>query len=461
MSVEQLRYFFSYTRSDSEFVLRLAEELRAVGVNLWLDQLDILGGQHWDRTIEKALKRCQGMVAVLSPEAVVSTNVMDEVSYALDEGKLVVPVLVRSCDIPFRLRRVQYIDFTDDYATGFSELLRALGIGQAIRPPESAAVREPAVQKPPLPGQPAPAPDALDLPEPTGLETEKAAGETRTPWVLAAICFVALIAVISIGVWLGFKGPPKPDVKTNAMGMKMVYIPAGSFSMGSGVSAAQLGREYNTDARNFEDEVPQHEVKISEGFWMGQTEVTQGQYEAVMNARPWSGKGNVQENPDNPAVYVSWDDATEFCRKLSLREGKTYRLPTEAEWEYACRAGTKTRFSFGDSRRLLEDYAWYAGNTYKVDEKYAHPVGQKKPNPWGLYDMHGNVFELCSDYYDSEYYSSSPSVDPNGPSSGTYRSVRSSSWGPYESTLRCSSRSGSDPADSSDHVGFRVVCSEL
>lgn len=202
MSLEEFKYFFSYTRDDSEFVLKLAKELRAVGANLWLDQLDILGGQHWDRTVEKALKSCKGMIAVLSPESVASDNVMDEVSYALDEGNLVVPVLIRSCDIPYRLRRVQYIDFTADYDTGFSQLLRALGIEQPVQPLESTATQEPVVQEPSLPKQSGSTPDALDHPKPTGLETEKAGSKSRMAKVLGAICIVTLITIVSIGVFL-------------------------------------------------------------------------------------------------------------------------------------------------------------------------------------------------------------------------------------------------------------------
>src|SRR5262245_46531498 len=113
--MEDVRYFFSYAREDATFVLRVATELRAAGANLWLDPLDILAGQRWDRAIEDALKSCQGMIAVLSPESIASNNVMDEVSYALEESKLVVPILLRPCVIPFRLRRVQYTDFTASY----------------------------------------------------------------------------------------------------------------------------------------------------------------------------------------------------------------------------------------------------------------------------------------------------------------------------------------------------------
>ena len=226
--------------------------------------------------------------------------------------------------------------------------------------------------------------------------------------------------------------------------------------MGSSDSVAQLAGQYDKKEKDFADEFPQHEVRISKDFRMGQTEVTQGQYMSVMNAQPWSGKAYVQEDANNPAVYVSWDEAVEFCRRLSQQEGKTYRLPTEAEWEYACRAGTTTRFSFGDSDSLLGDYAWFDGNADKVGQDYAHPVGQKKSNPWGLYDMHGNVFEWCSDYYDEQYYSNTPSIDPNGPLSSTSRSLRGGSWDNDVSYLRCSYRSDYR-VNRGLLVGFRVV----
>jgi hypothetical protein len=194
MSLEELKYFFSYARNDSEFVLKLAKELRAVGANLWLDQLDILGGQHWDSTVEKALKSCKGMIAVLSPESVASENVMDEVSYALNEGKLVVPVLIRPCKIPYRLQRVQYIDFTSDYDRGFSQLLKALGIEQSVQPLESTAAQEPLVPEPSLPKQPEAA-----VGEQKEAEVRSKSQKTK---VLAAICIVTLIVIVSIVVFL-------------------------------------------------------------------------------------------------------------------------------------------------------------------------------------------------------------------------------------------------------------------
>jgi len=246
------------------------------------------------------------------------------------------------------------------------------------------------------------------------------------------------------------------DVVTNSVGMKLIYVPAGSFMMGSGDSAAQLAGQYDKREKDFAGEFPQHPVRISKGFWMGQTEVTQSQYMSVMNVQPWSGKTYVQVDANNPAVYVSWDDAAAFCRKLSQREGRNYRLPTEAEWEYACRARTTTRFGFGDSDSSLGDYAWFDGNADKAGQDYAHPVGQKKPNLWGICDMHGNVFEWCSDFYDKKYYSNSPSVDPSGPSSGISHSLRGGSWDDTGSRLRCSYRSGYRVSRGL-LVGFRVI----
>ena len=238
---------------------------------------------------------------------------------------------------------------------------------------------------------------------------------------------------------------PKPGgVVTNSIGMKLVYIPAGSFMMGSSGSAAQLARV-----------LVQHEVRISEGFWMGETEVTQGQYKSVMNAQPWSGQDYVQEYANNPAVYVSWDDAVEFCRKLSEQTGETYRLPTEAEWEYACRAGTKTWFSFGDSESSLGDYAWFVDNTHKVGQSYAHSVGKKKSNPWGLYDMHGNVCEWCLDWYAPDYYSKSPESNPQGPDEGSFRVLRGGGWGYLP--RYCGSAYRIKAAYRDDYFGFRVA----
>jgi formylglycine-generating enzyme required for sulfatase activity len=221
---------------------------------------------------------------------------------------------------------------------------------------------------------------------------------------------------------------------TNSIGMKLVYIQPGEFQMGS------------NDGED--DEKPLHTVKITKGFYMGAFEVTQGQYQKVMGNNPSNFKGE-----DNlPVETVSWDAAVEFCKKLSQKEGKTYRLPTEAEWEYACRAGTTTKFSFGEDESRLGEYAWYAQNS---GDK-THAVGEKKPNAWGLYDMAGNVWEWCNDSYLSRY-GSSPTNNPASPTGGGFRVIRGGGWFYFAYYCRVSCRGISIPGFRCSRGGFRVV----
>jgi len=237
-------------------------------------------------------------------------------------------------------------------------------------------------------------------------------------------------------------GQPKEVV--NTIGMKLLLIPAGTFTMGSP----------DSEKYHFDNET-QHQVTLTKPFHMGRTEVTQGQWKKVMGTEPWKGKTYVKEGDDYAAVYVSWDDAVEFCKKLSAMEGKVYRLPTEAEWEYACRGGTKTAFSFGNDDAELGKYAWFHGNAWDIDEKYPHGVAQKLPNPFGLHDMHGNVWEWCSDWYDD--YPSTPLTDPRGPSSGSSRVLRGGSWVSVPYVVRCAYRLLNTPEYRSGDDGFRLV----
>ena len=232
------------------------------------------------------------------------------------------------------------------------------------------------------------------------------------------------------------------DPIENSIGMVLVPIPAGEFLMGS--PETEQGRR--------EREV-QHQVTLTKPFLLGVHEVTQGQWQAVMGTTPWKGKEYVKEGDDYPATYVSWNDAVEFCRNLSEKEGVEYRLPTEAEWEYACRAGTTTAYSFGDDASELGEYAWYRENAWDAGQKYAHTVGQKKPNPWGLYDMHGNVFEWCQDWYGD--YPSGSVTDPTGPASGDLRVLRGGSFSYRTSLVRSAYRDHSQPGDRNVIIGFR------
>lgn len=201
---------------------------------------------------------------------------------------------------------------------------------------------------------------------------------------------------------------------TNSLGMKFRLIPAGTFIMGSP----------KTEEDRKDNEV-QHEVTISKAFWMGVYQVTQMQYEKVMGTNPSLFQGNEirGSSSNHPVELVSWKDAVEFCMKLAdLAEEKAacreYRLPTEAEWEYACRAGSTTVFSFGDDSQSLGEYAWFEDNS----NNQTHPVGEKKANAWGLCDMHGNVWEWCSDWYHD--YLEGAVCDPVGPRKGSYREGR-------------------------------------
>jgi formylglycine-generating enzyme required for sulfatase activity len=205
------------------------------------------------------------------------------------------------------------------------------------------------------------------------------------------------------------------------------------------------------------DEVPQHEVTITKGFYLGKYEVTQRQWVSVMGTRPWAGGSYVVENPDHPAVYVSWNDAQEFIGRLNAVERVgVYRLPTEAEWEYACRAGTTTRWSFGDDESRLGEYAWYNLGACLAGECYARKVGMKLPNPWGLYDMHGNVWEWCQDWY-YWIYPADAQVDPTGPGTGSARVVRGGFFNGYAWQVRSARRNAYSPSGRLGIVGFRLL----
>ncbi len=227
----------------------------------------------------------------------------------------------------------------------------------------------------------------------------------------------------------------------NGIQIQLVLVPQGEFSMGSPDN--EQGREAN--------EGPQRAVKITSPFWMAVTEVTQVQYQTIIG-----NNSGATPNVEYP-VEVSWNEAANFCDKLSGIIGHSVRLPSEAEWEYACRAGTTTRFSFGDNENLIGDYAWFRTNAYDIDENYAHAVAHKKPNPWGLYDMHGNLWEWCNDWYGDKNSSTETLIDPNGPSSGEYRVLRGGSWFSAARHCRSASRYWLAPDGKENIVGFRVV----
>jgi formylglycine-generating enzyme required for sulfatase activity len=246
--------------------------------------------------------------------------------------------------------------------------------------------------------------------------------------VLVVVIVAIAIAATLLRAWESHKAA---QIVRNQVGMEFMPIPAGSFRMGS-----EDGRD---------DEKPVHQVTISKGFLMGRYEVTQGQWKAVIGREPSNFKGN-----DFPVQFVTWNDAQEFIRRLNqTNHGYTYRLPTEAEWEYACRAGTNAEYDAGD----IEMMAWYDANS----ENKIHPIGYKHENAWGLYDILGNVSEWCQDWYGKDYYANSPATDPTGPSSGQERVKRGGSRYDNSSLVRSASRQGDRPDGILDTNGFRVV----
>jgi formylglycine-generating enzyme required for sulfatase activity len=229
---------------------------------------------------------------------------------------------------------------------------------------------------------------------------------------------------------------------SNSIGMEFILIPAGSFTMGADKDFEEAD----------DDETPQHWVRISKPFYLGIYEVTQAQWTAVMENNPSKYK---YDDRSNPVEQVSWDDAQAFIERLNAKEGHSrYRLPTEAEWEYAARAGSTSAYSFGNDSGQLGRYAWCGVDW---DLGLTHPVGQKQPNAWGLYDMYGNVWEWVQDWYGENYYRSSPATDPAGPWSGWRRVVRGGNWSSLAWSCRSANRGSYPPGSRDDRLGFRLA----
>jgi formylglycine-generating enzyme required for sulfatase activity len=291
---------------------------------------------------------------------------------------------------------------------------------------------------------------------------------------------LACLLACALGGLLGAARPDPPGAPgagpndkalTNSIGMKLALIPAGRFLMGS------PDGEKERDPWEL-----QHEVTITKPFYLGVYEVTQGEYERLMDKpraggryNQWNQGARFGGGPDYPMENVKWYQVVEFCKRLSnlpeeKRAGRRYRLPTEAEWEYACRAGTATAFSFGDALSSTQancnGHFPYGGAAQGPYLRRTAKVGSYQPNAWGLYDMHGNVAEWCGDWYDQNYYRNSPREDPTGPAKGVlptgyndfYRVVRGGCWVDDARACRSAYRFRAMPHDAYQLIGFRVVC---
>jgi formylglycine-generating enzyme required for sulfatase activity len=417
--------FVSYSSQDKPTADAVCATLESRGIHCWIAPRDVTPGEDWAKEIIRAISGCRVMVLVFSSHSNYSRQVCREVQNAFEMDRTVIPLRVEVVapveSLKYYIGPVHWLDALTPPLEQHLELL-ATTVERFL-----AAVK------------PAIAPTA------PGIDN-----------ALEAVTEAAPTIATSLAVAEGDRRalPREPKVISNSIGMKLVLIPAGEFLMGSPDSDPGAKR----------DEKPQHWVRITQPFSLGVTPVTQSQYRAVTGTSP----SHFHGSDDLPVEQVSWDDAIEFCNKLSEREGLEpfghltagvrsggdgYRLPTEAEWEYACRAGSSNRFHFGEDEAILGEYAWFAGNS----ESKTNPLGQKHPNPWGLYDMHGNVWEWCRDWYKADYFHESPESDPLGPLQASLRVYRGGCWGSLPRGCRAADRGRDAPADRGSGLGFRVA----
>jgi formylglycine-generating enzyme required for sulfatase activity len=383
--------FISYGREDRGKAKDIADALKRQGFSVWWDR-NILPGDAFDTVIEDALDAAKCVIVLWSRSSVSSKWVKIEASEGKQRG-IIIPVLIDDVNIPLAFRRMQAADLRDWSGKlpypGFDNLLKAVA-GILGRP---------------LPVQPSQKTKGV-----RDIEPEK--------------------------VHISIEEQEKIAKQGNSISMKFTLIPAGAFYMGSEES---------------DGEKPVHKVKINNPFYLGTYPVTQREWKAVMGNynNPSYFKGD-----DLPVEQVSWDNVQEFIMKLNEKEGTDkYRLPSEAEWEYACRAGTTTRYSFGDDESELDDYAWYDDNS---DGK-TYPVGQKKPNSWGLYDMHGNVWEWVYDMWHDSYDGAPTDGSAWEVGNGVNRIFRGGGWINFARFCRSAFRYYFDQRFRNNDLGFRLL----
>ena len=385
--------FISHVGADAKVAKAACTALESLGVNCWISPRDVVPDSDWEDVQGHVIEHSKATVLVFSSESNASEEVVREVERAANKGVAVITLRVE--DVPFSPEIRPYVN-----------TLRRI---DAFAPPmESHLRRLCQMIVPMVPGAKSVAPEAPATPP----------GQLRTD---------------------------------NGVGLKLVWCPPGQFSMGSP----------KTEKGRFSNEGPVS-VTLPLGFWMGQTVVTQSQWQRVMHTSPWSGRKGVRTADECPATYVSWHDAIEFCKRFTeleqgarrIPKGWRYSLPTEAQWEYGCRAGTTTAFSFGDEEAKLPDNAWFDKNAFEVGKKFAHTCGRKKPNFWGLYDMHGNVSEWCRDVYAKELPGG---TYPEVQSGGSDYVRRGGSWSVGPGYCRSACRLNVMPALRDLDLGFRIV----
>lgn len=427
--------FLSYASEDRAVAERICQGLEASGITCWMAPRDIPPGTVYARAIIAGIKGCRAMVVLFSSHANASDHVINEVSSGFSRRIPIVPIrideAVPSEDLEYYLAARQWLDASRGaLEPHLKQLVEHLSRALEVAPPPATNIM------------------------PRGLASRR-----RVVPALAA----AGVAALGLMLWNRF-APSVPErsagsVAVNAVdGQAYVWVPPGRFEMGCSPG----------DGECASDESPRHAVAIKEGFWMGQTEVTRAAYRRFAGASKMPPAPGFPQEEDHPVVNVTWDDARAYCQWAGGR------LPTEAEWEYAARAGNE-QVRYGP----LEEIAWYADNAgrarlesavlFATDrENYwkklaengnrTHAVRGKKPNSWGLYDVLGNVWEWCADWYGEDYYQSSPERDPQGPDRGEFRLLRGGAWVSTPRDARVSLRyHWLRPVGRDDGVGFRCV----
>jgi len=416
--------FISHSSKDKTIADAACACLESRGIRCWVAPRDIVAGVDWGSSIIDGINGTKVMVLILSSHSNVSKHVLREIERAAHRGMPVLPLRVEDVTLSKSLEYfLSSAHWLDAYKGPLKQHLENLANNTAILLEKREAVH-------PLSDSPS-----------------KWQRFALRPMIIAGVSTALLTVAAGLGIaWYMLKD-------THSIGMELIELPAGKFTMGS-----PLGEKDRSD--NNEDQVA---VTLTKPFGLGKTEVTQGQWKSVMGTEPWYGQDLVKADKDRPATNVSCDDATEFCQKLTeierksgkLKANEEYRLPTEAEWEYACRAGTETAFPFGNDESKLGEYGWFNGNT--GSQQYTHKVGLKKPNPWGLYDMHGNVWEQCSDQYGEDL---AGGTDPVGPKGDSSRVVRGGSWRGDPADCRSAGRGGNKKSNRLNNSGFRVARSQ-
>ena len=497
---EPICVFLSYSHEDSlwfheegrRLIPRLQREMDRLGARLWYDTGELKGGDPWRKKIETEIGSAHIAILLISLDFLLSDFVTNVEIPLIQERARTDPdfrvILIRvghtgSLPIPFQ-DQFQHlpaapqplIDLLDNPGP-FNQA--QVQIHDAVRHQIEAARAAMRGRHDTIPAPETPVPESVEngqgtppvelslpirdqeKPREASLppEPRKAAESDRAPANAASskgaaaepahtepesptsTTPVAASKATPVAASTLEAGVPRTIELAGGVPLELVWIPPGEFLMGS-----------ETDKTN---KNPQHQVEITQGFWLAKYTVTKRQWQAMMGTAPWSGKDHVLDDPDSPAVCVNWEDAQAFCRKL----GNSARLPTEAEWEYACRAGTTTAYCFGDDAARLGDYAWYCENAHDIGNEYAHKVGQKRANAWGLHDMHGNVWEWCQDWYGD--YPSENVTNPTGPSSGSSRATRGSTTRYNPKFCRSARRSCETPARRVVNHGFRLALSPV